>query len=87
MIAGWQQRIDAAQNEKTADVGGQEYPRLGHGALGSNGGFDVACRDCAVLPGQLHVSGCMVERCPRCKVRQRFGCACVGLEPVLPGLQ
>lgn len=84
MISGWQDEIDAAQNEKTADVGGTDYPRLGHGALGSIGGHDVSCSDCAALPGQLHVTGCLQEICPRCKVGQRFGCSCFVLNAQPP---
>ena len=84
MIDGWQDRIDEAQHEKTADVGGIEYPRLGHGAKGSIGVSDVACGGCAALPGQLHVSGCTREICPRCMVRQRFGCSCFVLCPQPP---
>lgn len=81
MIEGWQDRIDEAQHEKTADVGGVDYPRLGHGALGSIGQSESSCTCCGVLLGQLHVSGCTIERCPRCMVDQRFGCRCFVLNP------
>ena len=33
------------------------------------------CRDCSVLPGQLHTPGCHNERCPRCK-GQWISCPC-----------
>ena len=54
---------------KIADIGGQEYQRLRHAGL-------TRCRDCAVLPGQIHVEPCCVERCPRCHVGQYITCSC-----------
>lgn len=34
------------------------------------------CRDCGVAPGEIHVHGCDVERCPNCG-HQLIGCDCV----------
>lgn len=51
--------------EKTA------YPRVPYGKeknwLKVSSDFaEVACHDCAVVKGQLHVPGCDVEACPKC---------------------
>jgi hypothetical protein len=76
MIPGWQAKIDAAQDEKTADVGGADYPRIAH--VG-----DGECGDCAARAGQLHISSCTRERCPRCITGQRYGCSCFITDPQL----
>jgi hypothetical protein len=36
------------------------------------------CYDCGVAPGQLHIPGCVVERCPYCG-RQLLSCFCPGI--------
>jgi hypothetical protein len=74
MIEGWQTKIDEAQRETLADVGGVFYSRIRHIAS-ADGSLDP-CGDCAALPGQLHVSSCTRERCPRCRIAQRYGCDC-----------
>ena len=33
------------------------------------------CHDCSVVKGQLHVPGCGVEKCPRCRW-QAISCGC-----------
>ncbi len=81
MIEGWQDRIDEAQHETTADVGGAEYARIAQGA-GAGDLPGEPCGDCGAQPGQLHVSGCTTERCPRCAVSQRFGCYCFTVNPM-----
>ena len=65
----WAARIAEAQLLPTVEIGGHEYQRLRH--VGHS-----RCRDCAVLPGQVHVEPCCVERCPRCHVGQYITCSC-----------
>ena len=33
------------------------------------------CGDCGRKPGEYHIEGCDIERCPICKL-QAFGCEC-----------
>lgn len=41
------------------------------------------CPDCWVAPGQIHVDGCDVERCPTCG-HQSIGCDCEKTDDRLP---
>lgn len=73
----WQERITAAQTETHYAIGGEEYPRIPYGQerRAAFGGPGRPCHDCAVGDGQLHVSGCDVEECPRCG-GQSISCDC-----------
>lgn len=75
MIAGWQRRIDAAQQHPTATLAGVVYPRIRHGAESDGRRRWSTCPDCACGPGQVHVANCDQEQCPRC-LGQRLGCGC-----------
>ena len=38
------------------------------------------CPECRALPGQLHLPGCVVERCPKCG-KAAIYCECGGISP------
>jgi hypothetical protein len=72
--------IIAAQRLTQLDFGGICYERIRYveerGWLEVNLHFaEIPCHDCGVVSGQLHLDGCDVEECLRCR-RQLLGCDC-----------
>ncbi|MFZ3081420.1 hypothetical protein [Rhodoferax ferrireducens] len=70
---GWLERIEEAQDETTQTIRGVEFDRIPYGD--DHQATGPRCRDCGVEKGQLHVDGCLVERCPKCGTGQAaLGC-------------
>lgn len=76
MTVAWLAKIRAAQKEKLVAVGTAVYPRIPYGQE-----EPTPCRDCGVMPGQLHVEWCCVEVCPQCQDGQRLTCDMDGCQP------
>ncbi len=83
----WIDDYSRAQSEKTVRLSGKRHRRIRYGKepLWENASeHDAAiwrevikrpCHDCGVIAGELHLDGCDMERCPRCK-NQYLGCGC-----------
>ena len=67
-----------AQQLTEVDVSGVLSTRVPYGDESMYAGLVLKplCRDCTVPLGLLHLVGCMVETCPRCKTDHAFGCPC-----------
>jgi hypothetical protein len=66
-------RLAAAQITRTLAINGHSYQRISYG--GSDGVGETCCV-CGATRGQLHAVGCLVERCPVCRVEQLGFCDC-----------
>jgi hypothetical protein len=76
MIEGWPEKIQEAQSHISVVIDGKAYARVRYGEEADDWGADkVACHDCRVIKGQIHVWGCDVERCPAC-AGQLISCDC-----------
>lgn len=76
MIAGWPERIAAAQRVTQLQVGERRLDRIPFGSEGTDWGADARpCPDCRVQQGELHVAGCDIEECPNCH-EQLITCDC-----------
>ena len=72
---GWGAFLRRSQKNPRYVIGGKPMERVRHGADAAEGETVPTCRDCAAAPGQFHVPGCCLERCPRCS-GQAIGCEC-----------
>ncbi len=73
----WARKIWNAQQDRIRVIAGRRFQRVPYGREGRGWhASDGPCHDCAVTPGQLHVPGCDVERCPACR-GQMITCGCV----------
>lgn len=83
----WIDDYSRAQQEKTILLSGKRYRRIRfgkeplwveateeHAAIWQEV-IKRPCHDCGIIANELHLEGCDMERCPRCK-GQNLGCLC-----------
>ena len=76
MIAGWPEKIMAAQQIVSLLLEGRVVPRVRYGHENDDWGADQhPCADCAVFKNEFHVPGCDGEECPVCG-GQLLSCNC-----------
>jgi hypothetical protein len=76
MASFWPKKIKLAQKKKVYQIT-REFTRIPYGEeYGMKRQANKhPCRDCGVLKGQFHVSGCCIEQCPACEC-QILSCDC-----------
>jgi hypothetical protein len=73
---GWGEVLGTSQKHPTYLIDGRPFERIPYGEDQDGEPLpNPSCRDCTAAPGQFHVPGCCIERCPRCG-GQAIGCGC-----------
>ncbi len=76
MVAGWPERIVAAQRIIQLEIGGVLLGRIRFGEEQDDRAAEgQPCTDCRVERGEFHVPGCDAEECPNCH-EQLITCEC-----------